>query len=58
MAHQRPGDVAFAQLLHRDLAREGAVGLVEHVLRRHVEFLAQMLAHKQQVEGRRGNDHL
>jgi hypothetical protein len=46
-----PGDTAVLELFGRDLTGEGTVGLVEDVLRRDLEALAEMLACEEEVEG-------
>lgn len=56
MTQDRPGDVAVLELVDGDLAREGAVGLVEDVLGSDFDAGAQMLAGDEQVEGGRGDD--
>ena len=58
MAENRPCDAAVLELVGRDLAGEGAAGLVEDVLRGDFEAGAQMLAGKEEVEGWRGDDDL
>ncbi len=50
MTDEGPSDVALLELLDRDLARESPVRLVEHVLGRDLDALAQMLAHDEQVQ--------
>lgn len=52
VAQQRPGDVGVLELADGDFAREGAVGLVEDVLRGDFEAWAQVLASQEEVEGR------
>ena len=56
MAQDRPCDVTVLELGDGDLAREGAVGLVEDVLGRNFDARAQVLAGDEQVEGRWGDD--
>jgi large subunit ribosomal protein L43 len=58
VAENGPGDLAIGQLGDRDLASEGTVGLVEDVLWGDLETLAKVLADKQEVQSRRGNDDL
>lgn len=53
---ERPGDVGVFQLCDTDLAREGAVRLVEDVLRRYFDAWAEMFAGEEEVEGWRGDD--
>jgi len=45
-----PGDAAVLELLSRDLAGEGTVRLVEDVLRRDLDALAEVLACEEEVE--------
>ncbi len=40
MADESPSDFALLELLDRDLAREGAIGLVKYILRRDLEALS------------------
>lgn len=57
MSEDNPLDVAILELRDADLAREGAVRLVEDVLRRDFDALAQVLAREEEVErGRRDDD--
>merc|ERR1712177_123287 len=56
VAQERPGDVAVLELLDRDLAREGAVGLVEDVLGGDLEARAEVLAGEEEVERGRGHN--
>jgi hypothetical protein len=58
VAEDGPGDVAVLELGDRDLAREGAVGLVEDVLGRDFETGAEVLADEEEVDGRGGDDDL
>jgi len=51
VSDQGPGDAAVLELLSRDLAGEGSVGLVEDVLRCDLEALAEVLACEEEVEG-------
>lgn len=53
-----PCNVGIDELRDANLARKGAVWLVEDVLRRHLDALAQVLARQEQVEGRGGDDDL
>lgn len=56
MADNRPRDRAILQLIDADLAREGAVRLVEDVLRRDFDALAEVLAAEEEVEAWWGDD--
>lgn len=56
MADERPGNLAIPQLRNTDLAREGAIRLIEDVLGRDLDALAEMLAAEKEVEGGRGDD--
>ncbi len=56
MAKNGPGDTAVLELLGRDLAGEGTVGLVEDVLCSDLEARAQVFACEKEVESRRSND--
>jgi len=56
MADNRPRNRAILQLIDADLAREGAVRLVEDVLRRDFDALAEVLAAEEEVEGWWGDD--
>lgn len=58
VAQEGPGDVGVLELLDGDLAGEGAVGLVEDVLRGDLDALAGVLAGEEEVEGGRGDDDL
>ena len=51
VSDQGPGDAAVLELLSRDLAGKGSVGLVEDVLRCDLEALAEVLACEEEVEG-------
>jgi len=53
-----PGDAAVLELLSRDLAGEGTVRLVEDVLRRDLDALAEVLACEKEVEGWWCDDNL
>jgi hypothetical protein len=55
---ERPGNAAVLELLGRDLAREGAAGLVEDVLGRDFEAFAELLARGNQVDGGGCDDDL
>lgn len=55
---ERPANATVLQLLRADLARKRSVRLVEHVLRRHLNALAEVFAREEQVESRRGDDDL
>jgi hypothetical protein len=50
VAQNRPGDAALPQLIDGDLACEGAIGLVEDVLCRDFDALAEVLAGEKEVE--------
>ena len=50
MTKDSPGDAAVLELLSRDLAGEGTVRLVEDVLRRDLNTLAEVLACEEEVE--------
>ncbi len=56
MPDERPRDPTILQLLDADLAGKSAVRLVEDVLRRDFDALAQVLAAEEQVERWRGDD--
>lgn len=56
MSNQRPLDIAFLQLRHRDLAGKSTIRLIKHILRRHLQFLSEMFPCQEQIERRRGND--
>lgn len=58
VSDQRPVDVAVPELVDGDLARKGAVGFVEHVLRCDRQTLAEVLSREQEVQRGRGNDDL
>lgn len=58
VAQNRPGNTAVLELVGRDLARKGTVGLVEDVLRGDFETFTEVLACEKEVEGRRGDDDL
>jgi hypothetical protein len=58
VSQDRPCDAAVLELVDRDLACEGAVGLVEDVLRRDFEAFAEVLAGEEEVEGWGCNDDL
>ncbi len=58
MSDEGPSDVALLELLDRDLAREGSIRLIEHVLGSDLDALAQMLAHHEQVQCWRRDDDL
>lgn len=51
MADDGPGDAGILQLRDADLAREGAVRLVEDVLRRDLDAGAELRPARKQVEG-------
>ena len=53
-----PGDPALLQLVDRDFARESSIGPIEYVLRCNLNAWAEVLACKQEVERRRGDDDL
>ena len=56
MAKECPGNVAVFQLVDRNLASESSVGLVENILGSDFESWIEVLASKEEVEGRRSND--
>jgi hypothetical protein len=58
VAQDGPGDVAVLELGDRDLAGEGAVGLVEDVLGSDFDARAEVLADQEEVERWRGDDNL
>lgn len=58
VAEDGPCDAAILELLRRDLAGEGAAGLVEDVLGSDLEALAQVLAGEEEVERWRSDDDL
>jgi hypothetical protein len=58
VAQNRPRDAAVLELVGRDLAREGAARLVEDVLRRDFEALAEVFAREEEVERGRGDNDL
>lgn len=58
VAEDGPCDAAVLELLRRDLAGEGAAGLVEDVLCGDLEALAEVFAGEEEVEGWRGDDDL
>lgn len=58
VAEDRPGDAAVFELVDADLAREGAVGLVEDVLGGHFKAFAEVLAGEEEVQRRWGDDDL
>lgn len=58
VAQDRPGHVAVLELLHRDLARVGAVGLVVDVLCCHLDVLVQRVTNVVQVQCWWRNDDL
>jgi hypothetical protein len=58
VAQDRPGDVAVLELVDRDLASEGAVGLVEDVLRSDFDAGAEVLPDQEEVERGRSDDNL
>jgi hypothetical protein len=45
-----PGDVAVFELVDRDLAGEGSVGLVEDILGRNLDARLEVLAGEEEVE--------
>jgi len=58
VAENRPRDVAVLELLGADLAREGAVALIEDVLGGDFDAAAEVLTCEEEVEGWRGDDDL
>lgn len=56
MSDQSPIDLRITELIHADLARESAIGLIKHILRRDADILLCELADQEQVERGRGND--
>jgi hypothetical protein len=56
VAKQSPGDIAVLELVNRDFACEGSVGLVEDVLGCDLKARLEVLAGKEKVESRWGND--
>lgn len=58
VAEDGPCDAAILELLRRDLAGEGAAGLVVDVLCGDLETLAEVFAGEEEVEGWRGDDDL
>jgi hypothetical protein len=58
VAKNSPGDAAVLELLCRDLTGEGTIGLVEDVLRRDLNALAEVLACEEEVEGWWCDDNL
>jgi len=58
VADEGPGNAALLELLSRDLAGEGTVGLVEDVLSGNLEALAEVLACEKEVERGRSDDNL
>jgi hypothetical protein len=55
---QRPANAAVTQLRRADLAREGPVRPIEHVLGRDLDLPPEVLARQQQVERGGGDDDL
>jgi hypothetical protein len=53
-----PGNTTLLQLIDRYLTREGAVGLVINVLGGNFEALTEVLASKEEIERRWGDDNL
>ena len=58
MAQYGPGYAAVFELVDADLASEGAIGLVEDVLRGDFEALAEVFAGEEEVERWWGDDDL
>lgn len=58
VAQDGPGDAAVQELGDGDFAREGAVGLVQNVLRGDLDFLAQVLTSEEKVQSGRGDNNL
>ncbi len=58
MPDQRPRNIAILQLINTNLARKGAVRLIEHVLRRDFDALAEMLACEEEIERGWSDDDL
>jgi hypothetical protein len=58
VAEDGPCYAAVLELVNADLAREGAVGLVEDVLGGDFNALAEMFAGKEEVKGWRGDNDL
>lgn len=58
VAEDSPVDIAILELGDGDLASESTVGLVVDVLGGNLDFLAESLADKGEVEGRRGDNDL
>jgi hypothetical protein len=58
VAQQSPSNVAIFELIDRDLASEGAVGLVEDILGCNLQARLEVLASKEKVESWWGNDNL
>jgi hypothetical protein len=53
-----PCDAAVLELVGRDLASEGAAGLVKDVLRSDLEAFTKVFAGQKKVESWRGDDDL
>ncbi len=58
VAQDGPVDVAVLELGNRDLAREGAIRLIEDVLRSDVDTSLQVFAYQEEVERRRCDNDL
>jgi hypothetical protein len=58
VAQDSPVNAAVLQVLDGDLAGEGAIGLIEDILGGDANFLLDVLADEEEVEGRRGNNDL
>lgn len=58
MAEEGPGDVAVLELVDGDLAGKRTVRSVEDILCCDLEARLEVLAGKEEVEGRRCNDDL
>jgi hypothetical protein len=57
VAQQSPSNVAIFELIDRDLASEGAVGLVEDILGCNLQARLEVLASKEKVKSRWSNDN-
>lgn len=51
MTKKSPGDIAILELVDRDLAGEGAVGLVKDILGCDFDTRSKVLAGEEEVEG-------
>ena len=56
MPHKSPSDPTIFQMVHANLASEGAIRLIKHVLRRDGDLVVQMLAGQQKVQRGWGDD--